>query len=162
LNEGVPVVEKNIQALITASEALEKKVATLYRLLSRIFPENEMFWFGLADEEERHAAIISSGSEYLLEAGLFPLAALDPDFENIQNTSDSIEGTIKQYAVVSPTLLDALIRAIEIELSSSELFYQFALDLPFNSAPLKFLRTMTGENKNHILKLLDRIKAIKA
>jgi hypothetical protein len=111
-------------------------------------------------EEECHADIIGSAQEFLHDAGFFPVAALDPDIINIKKSSEAISDTITQFELSPPTRVSALIRAIEIELSSSELFFQFALDLPFKSTALETLRKMVGENKNHILKMLERLKMI--
>ncbi len=154
-------MEKGIERILAKTIQLEEKVGALYRLFAGLFPEDRGFWNSLADEEARHASIITRAGESLIEEGNFPLAALDPNLENIKSKIAEVTDTIAQFKRAPPTRVDALIRALEIEVGSSEFFFQFALDLPFKSPAHEMLRTMTSENKNHITKILHRVKSFR-
>jgi len=153
-------IAPHIEEIFDESIAQERKVATLYRLFAKIFSEEADFWACLAEEEEEHAVIIHSAKEHLFSEGLFPLQALDPDLDNIRKINTGLDRLTQHFKEVPPTLKEALLQALELEMISTEYYYSFAMNLPFKTPALELLRSLTGENRYHVSKIMQVIRKI--
>jgi hypothetical protein len=149
-------IDSQIVELFNESLRMEGKVASLYRLFARQFPEDRSFWDGLSDEEEYHAAVIQSGRDYFFADNLFPLEALEPNLLNLRATNTGLDGFIEQNTKTPPLRSGAFMQAMLLEGSSGEYYFQLALDIPGKTSALQLLRTLAGGEKNHAQRIFNR------
>ena len=81
----------NDDLLQLANEAmqLEQNVSKLYMIFRNACPEDADFWWELVIEEGNHAALIKSGLDYFVPAGIFPYEIL-PSMEDLQDANKEL------------------------------------------------------------------------
>lgn len=138
---------------------LEIKIGALYRLLWRLFPEEETLLAALCAKQEFHALVMNAAEGNLFEESIFSGWERDPDEENIRRAIEMIDETITEYQCVKPARGKALTLARAIELSTGELYRTLAAKVPGNSPAFYFSREIIEEKKNHadtIQGMIDR------
>lgn len=148
-------MEARIEAIFEETLLMERQTARYYRLLAKEFESDAVLWSGLASEEEYHAVIVRAGKDSLFTLELFPIEALDLNLANIQKFNAGLEASLLHYESTPPTRNAAFRKAIELEGSSGEYYFQLAIESTAQSPALATLRDLAGNENNHANRILD-------
>lgn len=134
---------------------LELNVGKLYLLFRQICPDDADFWWKLALEENNHAALIRSGVEFFMQAGLFPAEILPPVISDLQETNKKLTSLHECYDKNLPSREEAFNLALETERSAGEIHFQRIMTKAADSRILKLFQELNEDDKDH----LERIRA---
>ena len=134
---------------------LELNVAKLYIIFRDICPDDSEFWWQLVIEENNHAALLRSGVEFFMDAGLFPAEILPPFISDLQKANGKLVSLLEQYDKNPPTREGAFNVALETERSAGEIHFQGIMKKSTDSRTLKLFQTLNKDDKNHA----ERIQA---
>ncbi len=149
-------MDPRIESIFNETISMERKAAEFYYLLANLFREDGSFWNDLAAEEEYHAVLLHGGRDRFFERDLFPVEALEPNLVKIRKASSEIDESMSRYSRTTPPRKVACMRALEMEGSSGEYYFQLALDIPAGTPALQLLRSLTGVEMNHAHRIIDR------
>jgi len=140
---------------LEAMQQVERSMATLYRLYSTAFIEDEGFWRQLSYEEEGHAVIVETLADMKdhLDDDLVRLLA--GGLDEVRETNDQAQATIKAYRASMPDQSSAAQRALELERSAGEAHYHALVRLPTDNEAVKIIQGLRDDDKDH----LERIRA---
>lgn len=114
----------DLMELLERSIELEKAVGRVYRLFSRLFPDDAEFWEKIAGEEDNHASLLESGREEFVKKNLFPEEILCQKKEKLAQLTARIDALLKRYEAEPPTVEEALEYAFYLEQSAGEVHFQ--------------------------------------
>jgi rubrerythrin len=148
-----------VSELLEQSIAIEKGIGELYRLFCTYYPEEKIFWFGLAQEEQKHANILE---------GLRPWVALNgnidqyllPDLNELKEINISIRQVIQHAENKRPTREIAFNLAHKIELTASELHYQQIITKGTENKLLQSMQELCGADKDHLKRIKRMMKTL--
>jgi rubrerythrin len=148
----------HLSVLFETSVGFEKNIAELYLRFSAMFDDDREFWWKLSLEEQNHSALFRSFLERFLPAKLFPDDILDPDIERLAAADTHVLAAIERLAANPPSPIDACRMAIEIEEMSGERFFQEAMVKESSSEALALVQRINNEDKNHAIRIRERMK----
>ena len=70
---------------------LELRVADLYLLFHKLFPQDAKFWWKLVLEEKNHASLVISGKYFFEPQGKFPHGILEPDLQKQKDANSKLD-----------------------------------------------------------------------
>jgi len=133
---------------------LEYSVSKLYMIFRDAYSQDSKFWWQLVIEESNHAALIKSGLEYFMPAGLFP-NEIFPAIDELQQANQELDTLLERYEKAPPSREDAFNIALKMELSAGEIHYQQIMTKQADSKTLKLFQKLNQDDKDHA----DRIRA---
>ncbi|HUI93501.1 MAG TPA: hypothetical protein VLX68_14745 [Chitinivibrionales bacterium] len=148
-------MDDRLVAIFDATIRMERKCAEFYRLLDRLFPVDGPFWLKLMNEEEHHAILFQAGMERFFDEDLFPLEAMDPDLTSIQKLNSEVESAIRQYTHQLSDYQLVRHRALQLESSSGEFYFELALASKEDSPALWLFRDLCDDEHDHRQRILD-------
>lgn len=145
----------DLQQLIEESTRMELNVAKVYLSFHHRFVEDASFWWKIALEEENHAALLLSGKQYFLDAGMFPSELVETSLATLKDLNSELECIIR-YEEESPlSRIAAFNLAIKLEESVGELHYQHAMhETEHPSEAIKLFQSLNEADVDHA----DRIR----
>lgn len=149
-------MSENIRQLIEAAIRLELNVAKVYLNFHHAFPEDAGFWWKIAIEEEHHAALLRSGEQYFLDAGMFPSELVDTSLATLARLNGEMESLLVQENETHQSREFAFNLAIKLEESAGEVHFQHAMhETGQPSEAIKLFQSLNEDDKNHA----DRIRS---
>ena len=134
---------------------LELNVAKLYIIFRDICPDDSEFWWQLVIEENNHAALIRSGVDFFMEAGLFPKEILPPIISDLQQANDKLIALLEKHDKTLPSREEAFNIALKMERSAGEIHYQRLMTKSADSRMIELFQKLNEDDNNHI----ERIQA---
>ena len=143
-----------------ANEAirLELNVGKLYLLFRDICPDDAAFWWQLAIEENNHASLIRSGTDFFMQAGLFPTEILPPFIADLQKTNAKLGALLEQYDKNLPSREEAFNLALETERSAGEIHFQHIMTKSADSRILELFQKLNTDDKDHVKRIQAYMK----
>jgi hypothetical protein len=138
--------------LIQLSEAaiqLELNVGKLYLQFHELFAEDAEFWTQLSIEENHHAALIRSGVEFFMQAGIFPAEMLTASLLSLQKANQKLITLQRQYELVPPSREEAFNAALMTERSAGEIHFQQVITRSQASRIVELFQMLNEDDKNH-------------
>jgi len=151
-------MNQNFRQLISEAIQLERNVGKLYLLFHNLLPEDSVFWWELALEEENHAALLKTAermdaSQLEIPSGIMPSAVADLKEAN-QAILKAMEDFKKQ-----PDRTTAFQLAHKIELSAGESHYNnFMANAP-GSRITEILRKLNRDDLDHARRIREYMAA---
>ncbi len=152
------VSSQHIQQLLQSSIELELNVSELYLQYSVIFEEDKGFWWQLALEEKNHAALLRSAEHYV-SLGIFPREVLLDKLDVLHQTNRDILNTIRKFKEAIPEWEPAYRYALLLENSAAELHFQDIMTEDSPSKVLKIFQALSGDDKDHALRIRKLIQS---
>ena len=144
-----------LHKLIEEAIQLELNVAEIYLSFHHRFPEDAGFWWKLVIEEKNHAALLRSGEQNFLDAGMFPHELVSTSLETLINVNNELKNILEQEGENPPSRAAAFSLAIRLEESAGEVHFQHAMQQAENpSDAIKLFQSLNESDKNHA----DRIR----
>ena len=147
-------MDNDLMNLAKGAMRLEYNVSKLYMIFRDTYPQDADFWWQLVIEEGNHAALIKSGLDYFMPAGLFPDEML-PSMEELQKANKGLESLLKQYEANPPSRETAFNVALKTEMSAGEIHFQKTMTKSADSKVLEMFQKLNQDDKDHA----KRIKA---
>ena len=149
----------NDDLLQLANEAmqLEQNVSKLYMIFRNACPEDADFWWELVIEEGNHAALIKSGLDYFMPAGLLP-QEIFPSLEDLRQANKELVSLLEKYENAPPTREAAFNIALKTEKSAGEIHFQSAMTKSTDSKILKIFQTLNQDDKDHAKRIQAYMK----
>ena len=144
--------------LVHEAIQLEFNVAKLYILFRDICSEDSEFWWRLVIEENNHAALLRSGIDFFMEAGLFPPDILPPVISDLQQANDKVISLLEQYDKNPPSREEAFNIALEIERSAGEIHFQRMMTKKGDSRIVELFQKLNEDDKDHIKRIQAYMK----
>lgn len=146
----------DLRQLIEEATWLELNVAEIYFSFHHRFIEDANFWWKLVIEEKNHAALLVSGKQYFLDAGLFPKELVGASLATMKNLNNELERIIRQEKE-SPLPRNAAFNlAIKLEESVGEVHFQHAMhETEHPSDAIKLFQSLNEADLDHA----DRIRS---
>jgi hypothetical protein len=118
------VLSPQRQTLIEALIRIEEALSHIYLFFSNIFPQDAAFWHSLHLEEEKHALLIRTHGDYILESPelIVFFARNNPDL--LLSLAIQFEDHLPQLDRSYPSREEALALALKLEGSAGEAHYQ--------------------------------------
>ena len=140
-----------LHKLIEEAIQLEFNVAEIYLSFHHRFPEDAGFWWKIALEEKNHAALLRSGEQNFLDAGMFPSKLVSASLETLTNVNNELKNILKQEGGETPPSRAAAFNlAIRLEESAGEVHFQHAMQQAENpSDAIKLFQSLNEMDKNH-------------
>jgi len=152
-------MEKNIFQIVDAATTLELNVAQLYLYFHHQFPDDSAFWWQLALEEKNPAALLRSGWEHVIKAGIFPSEVVPNALNPLVEVNKRLEILLAETKASPPSRERAFRLAIELEESAGEIHFETFIKMtPKTMAEQMFQRLNQGD-KDHARRLRDYAKA---
>lgn len=151
----------DLKSILDETIAMERKFAVLYHNLAGNFTKDHDFWTHLAAQEEYHGIIIRGAKDYFIAEQLFPLEALDPDLSNIKNLVETVTKTVDQYNLQTPSKEAVLLHCLELENTSGEFYFRFALLTSSTAPAFDLLRKLVGDEHDHVGMLIDMLETVR-
>ncbi len=127
---------------------LEYNVSKLYMIFRDAYPEDEQFWWQLVIEEGNHAALIKSGLDYFMPAGVFPDGLL-PAMEDMQGANKELQFLLEEYTANPPSRETAFNVALKTEMSAGEIHFQNTMTKSADSRVLAMFQKLNQDDKDH-------------
>lgn len=147
-------MNENQLKLLDESIKLEHNVAELYLSFHNAFPEDSGFWWKLALEEKNHAALLESGRQYFMNAGLFPKQILDKKLKSLVEANNRLRGFIEKHKTNAFSRESAFHHALNLEKLSGEIHFQRIMEKEAESKAVKIFKILNKDDKDHA----DRIR----
>jgi len=142
------IMDNNLIKLAEEAMRLEYNVSKLYMIFRDTYPQDAAFWWQLVIEESNHAALIKSGLNYFLPAGLFPDEVL-PAMGDMQGANKGLESLLEKYAADPPSRETALNVALKTEMSAGEIHFQRTMTKNADSKVLAMFQKLNQDDKDH-------------
>lgn len=145
----------DLRQMIEEATRLEINVAKVYLSFHHRFPEDANFWWKIAIEEENHAALLLSGEQYFLDAGMFPVELVDTSLATLINLNNELERILRHESEDPPARAAAFNLAIMLEESAGEVHFQHAMhETEHPSEAIKLFQSLNEADVDHA----DRIR----
>lgn len=150
-----------IDQLMNSSEKLERGIAELYSLFSKLLPEDREFWEQLSFEEKNHADLITSiqetfGIGFCYED--FPTSLVAESWQEIEKANKVVTGYLAAFQEQLPEREQVFNIALELERAAGELHFQsFMKKSPANILEEMF-QQLNLKDKDHALRLHSYMK----
>jgi hypothetical protein len=141
-------MDNNLMKLAEEAIRLEYNVSKLYMIFRDAYPDDADFWWQLVIEEGNHAALIKSGRDYFMPAGIFPDGML-PSMEKLQEANKELESLLEQYEASPPSRETAFNVALKMEMSAGEIHFQETMTKSVDSEVLAMFQKLNQDDKNH-------------
>ena len=138
----------NLIKLAEEAMRLEYNVSKLYMIFRDAYPEDAAFWWQLVIEEGNHAALIKSGLDYFMPAGVFP-EKMFPAMEELQEANKELESLLEKYTADSPSRETAFNVALKMEMSAGEIHFQQVMTKSADSKVLAMFQKLNQDDKDH-------------
>lgn len=136
---------------------LETNMARLYLCFADVCAKEKDFWFQLSTEEVRHASLLRTHREYIVDSRAFSGDLLSIEIMKIQYTNDRIEREIDMLDFGTMSLKQALTKAYEYETSAGECHFQKAVSFEDDQIARQILRRLNHEDKDHAERIQSRL-----
>jgi len=143
------MTKNHMMQLAEEAARLEYNISKLYMVFRDTHPEDADFWWKLVIEESNHAALIRSGIEYFIPAGLFPNEMLHSSLKELQKANKDLTSLHDRYKNSPPARETAFNLALEIEISIGEIHFQKAMAGSADSKVLKLFQKLNQDDKDH-------------
>lgn len=154
-----PVIEE-VGRLLEESIALEKNVASLYRLFFESFDEDRDFWWQLSIEELNHASLLKSGKDIFLACDAFPDGICAESLESLCAMNERLESLCARYRAAPPSRADAFAVALQIEQSAGEHHYQQIVSSGEPGKAVALVKKLNQDDKDHAERIRDRMRRV--
>lgn len=151
-------------SLIRKMIALEKNVGLLYTYFQDKFPEDKEFWKKLAAEEIKHATLIETHADFILDSKEAFSNLFESSEESLERIYSKVTQIIENLDQYTKSREDAFLVALQLEQSAGELHYQNIVKETENGdeapLPLTVFNLLANYDKDHserILKYLEKI-----
>ncbi|MDD2657906.1 MAG: hypothetical protein PHD04_04625 [Candidatus Pacebacteria bacterium] len=149
-------MSNDLRQLIKESIRFELNVAEVYFGFHHRFSEDSNFWWKLLIEEKNHAALLMSGKEYFLDAGMFPSELVGSSLATLKNLNGELERLIGQEKESPMSRSAAFNLAIDLEDSAGEIDFQHAMhETGRHSKAIGLFQSLNEFNLDHA----DRIRS---
>lgn len=143
----------NVIKLFDESILLEKNIATLYQIFSKINPTDTDFWGELYLEEKSHALLLQAAKDSLIKRNHFPENLITDSIENLKNDNIKITTLIDQYKQTPPNRIEAFEVAIKLEGTTGEIHYQMFMNMLTDSRIEAVFQNLNKEDKDHLQRI---------
>ncbi len=147
-------MNKDMDNIFDESIRLEMNVSKVYLRFSKLFSEDEKFWWDLAIEERNHAALLRSGKEFFKPASKFPDNMLINSLKIIIEENETLKKVLEEFEKNPPSREEAFNIAFKIETSAGETHYQAFMENRSNNFNDKVFQELNQNDKEHA----ERIK----
>ena len=151
-------MENELRQLADEAIQLELNIAKLYMIFQDVCPHDVEFWWDMVIEEQNHAALLRSGVEFFMQAGLFPDEILPVSIADIQQANEKLISLIEKYDQKPPSRKEAFMIALQTELSTGEIHYQHLMTKATESRVVKLFQKLNEEDKDHAQRIQTYMK----
>ena len=151
------VMSDDLIKLAQEAMRLEYNVSKLYMIFRDAHPDDAAFWWQLVIEESNHAALIRSGLEYFMPAGLFPVEMLS-SMEELQEANKELEFLLEKYMDDPPSRETAFNVALKMEMSAGEIHFQQTMTKSADSKVLAMFQRLNQDDKDHAKRIRAYMK----
>lgn len=137
-----------VETQINEAIKLEINMYKLYTLFQEIFPEDSVFWKGLASEERNHIVILRKIKPFLPYDQEFSDEFFSENINTMIQTNNKVNSLLNEFKQ-NPDRNIAFEKAIEIENSASELHYQNMMNKETNSKLAKIFNRLNVDDNDH-------------
>ena len=149
-------MSNDLRKLIEEATRLELNMAEVYLGFHHLFTDDARFWWKLVIEEKNHAALLLSGKQYFLEAGMFPAELVGTSLATLKSLSGELEGVIGRGGKPRLSRAAAFDLAISLEDSAGEIHFQHAMhETEHPSKAIKLFQSLNEADLDHA----DRIRS---
>jgi hypothetical protein len=134
---------------------LENNVGMLYACFSRLFPDDREFWKMLSIEEGKHASLLWTHLEYILDSPDLSDALLAAKEESIDAINERIERLIIDVKDQPLSREDAFGMALQLEQSAGESHFQNVKDSTERSVALTVFDNLSSADRDHFRKITE-------
>jgi hypothetical protein len=150
-------MNEDLNLVIEEAIELEQRVADLYMLFYRLFPQDSRFWWRLSMEEQNHAALLKTVSQMMDTRIEIPEDILPAQLAELK----AVNRTLRRYMdemEVSPDRTRAFHLAYTIENSAGERHYDTFMKQGTRSPVSEVFRKLNGEDIDHAARILQYMK----
>lgn len=144
--------------LIKEAIQLELNVAKLYLLFHKLLPEDATFWWGLAIEEENHAALLKTAQQMDASMVEIPEGILPSGLAELQESNQMIMKAMDDF-IKKPSREWAFNLAQKIELSAGESHYDNFMRNAPESKITAIFRKLNGDDVDHARRIQEYMEA---
>lgn len=148
--------------LIETSIRLELNSAALYHIFHEANPEDADFWWALHMEEKSHAMLLRAARDSFVNRGKFPSDLICGSILTLLSDNEKLEGLIEHHKINTPSRIEALKIALEIENNLSETQYGLFMEKEASSPVESALQQLNREDKDHDSRIRERLKMVSA
>jgi hypothetical protein len=153
------MTDRTIQEqIIDLSIELERAIAELYRLFADKLPKDANFWWQLHLEEKNHGRIIKTARDSFLKKGKFPFDMLPQCIVSLQKDLDKIWDMVTRFSQHPPTRKQALIAALEAEMSAGETHYTEFMEQEAQDSIASAFQQLNRADNAHAARIRDYLK----
>ena len=150
-------MNEELNHLIEEAIELEQRVADLYMLFYRIFPQDSRFWWRLSMEEQNHAALLKTASQMNDTRIKIPEDILPAQLEELKRINQLLQSSMKEMES-TPDRTRAFHLAYTIENSAGERHYDTFMKQGTRSPVSEVFRKLNGEDIDHAARILQYMK----
>jgi len=145
---------QNFGPLINEAIQVELNVARLYLLFHKLLPEDATFWWGLAIEEENHAALLRTIEQMDASQVEIPDGIMPNTLAELQKANQMILKAMEDFER-QPERVYAFQLAHKIELSAGESHYNNFMNNAAESRIVEIFRTLNRDDLNHARRIQE-------
>jgi len=148
-----------LKKLILLSIQLELSVGKIYYKFYEMFPEDSKFWLKISEEENGHAALLTTSLNYLNDK-LFPTDLVINSINEIKKSLKYNEEILSNLIKNGINRQKAFDIALKLEDSVSEKHYElFMNSLTSNNILKTIFQKLNDEDKHHYNRIMKYKKA---
>lgn len=139
---------------------LELNMAKLYSKFMDWYPEDELFWWQLSNEEKNHASLLENLKAIEIEKEIINYF-IDNKLDEMIETNMEIEALIEDYTQSLPKKRIAYKKALNFENRAFEAHYQkIMVNLNTDHDFFSIIKRLNKDDKDHGKRILTLIKEI--
>ncbi len=149
--------------LIRKMISLEKNIGLLYSYFQDKYPEDRVFWKKIAAEEIKHATLIETHAEFILDSKEFFCSLLEVSEETLEKINSKVTDVIENIDQHIKAREDTLLVALQLEQAAGELHYQNTVkqnDSENTPLPLTLFNKLAAYDKDHSERILQYLAEI--
>jgi len=153
-------MEQDIFQIVDEAIALELNVAELYLHFHHQFPDDSAFWWQLAVEEKNHAAMLRSGREHLIKAGLFPFGIVSGELNPLVEANKRLAVLLAETKKRTPSREEAFRLAIRLEESAGEIHFETFMKMTPKTSAEQMFQSLNRDDKDHARRIRAYAKVV--
>jgi hypothetical protein len=134
---------------------IESNVGKLYRAFASAYPVDSLFWNQLAVEEDRHATLLRTQKEYIVDSPALHEHIFATPVESLYRINSKIEEILLLCEKQVPIRIDCFTIALQIEQSAGEVHLQNVHESPDDNIAVQVLQALSSADRDHA----ERIKS---
>jgi hypothetical protein len=140
-----------VEELFDKAIQLELNMAKLYRIFAEHFDEDKVFWSRLESEEQNHAALLRTGSDFA-RINRLPEKIFPEQTESLDESIRFVQKCIVDF-IAEPQRQLAFKMAIELEESAGEAHFQKFMESTARESLTAIFQKLNQADKDHAIRI---------